>query len=157
MNMKNNSETTNYKAVNLSLLLVTLLILTLFQSQNANAEHDVNGPLYQPKIITGTPSKQDAWPWMAALLIADVQGSAYDRRFCGGTLVAPQWILTAAHCVDEISDIEVFLGEIDLYSRGGETIPVSKIVSHPNYNADTKSIATQRVKTDIPLNLIPNH
>ena len=46
-----------------------------------------------PKIIGGTIAAQNSWPWQ--VLLTD------DYLKCGGSLIANQWILTAAHCTVE--------------------------------------------------------
>lgn len=53
---------------------------------------------YKPnvRIVGGTEAPQGAWPWQAQL--RDIYASR-DEQYCGGTLVAPQWLVTAAHCV----------------------------------------------------------
>merc|ERR1719471_1526045 len=38
-------------------------------------------------IVNGRPAPECAWPWQVHL------------GGCGGTLIAPQWVLSAAHCV----------------------------------------------------------
>ncbi len=58
------------------------------------------------RIIGGRESAPDHWPWQAAIL------NQYREVFCGGTLLAPGWILTAAHCVRK--QLSVRLGEHDL-------------------------------------------
>ena len=45
------------------------------------------------RIVGGTTAQPGDWPWQA--MLKRPRGSS----FCGGTLIAPQWVLTAAHCV----------------------------------------------------------
>ena len=63
-------------------LLAMALVLPLAPSATAEDFH----------IVRGEPAAPGAYPWMAAFLFDGGQG-------CGGSLIRPNWILTASHCV----------------------------------------------------------
>lgn len=46
------------------------------------------------RIVGGTVADVNSWPWQVMLM------DNYGSHFCGGSLVDPYWVVTAAHCVD---------------------------------------------------------
>uniref|UniRef100_A0A674GFW8 Peptidase S1 domain-containing protein n=1 Tax=Taeniopygia guttata TaxID=59729 RepID=A0A674GFW8_TAEGU len=43
------------------------------------------------RVVGGLPAGPGRWPWAVSLQLRG-------RHRCGGTLVTPQWVLSAAHC-----------------------------------------------------------
>ena len=54
-------------------------------------------PSSSSRIVGGSAARVNSWPWQVMLI--RTSGS----QFCGGSLVDPYWVVTAAHCVNGIS------------------------------------------------------
>ncbi|KAK7076697.1 hypothetical protein SK128_018519 [Halocaridina rubra] len=86
-------------------------------------------------IIGGFESLRNAWPWMALLGIKEANGKY--NWFCAGALINDQWILTAAHCLDNMTPEIVRLGEHD-YNDDRDEAPhkdfaIERQIPYPNY------------------------
>ncbi|TRY56323.1 hypothetical protein DNTS_031855 [Danionella cerebrum] len=86
------------------------------------------------RIVGGTTvNSKGVWPWQVSLQYSG-------RHLCGGSIITPQWILTAAHCVNEYSNPRswrVFAGYLtrsEMLSAVGSS--VERIVMH---NFDPKT------------------
>jgi len=53
------------------------------------------------KIVGGHETQPHQYPWLVSLWL-DYAPWQLDQHMCGGTLIAPQYVLTAAHCSKEV-------------------------------------------------------
>lgn len=105
------------------------------------SKHARKNVMAQKSIVNGYTPHPSQWPWMTALIRSEARyrGTEFDRQFCGGVLIAPRVVLTAAHCVDGTTkpeDFQAVLGRRNLNNGGGEKINVSEIRLHPKWDAN---------------------
>jgi hypothetical protein len=103
------------------------------------------------EIVGGQAADPGEYPWQTMLV--DDQGFF----FCGGTLIHPQWVATAAHCTSGAGVHKVVLGahsSFDGNEPTRQTILVKQQVRHPNFNANTfdNDIALLELSTPATLN-----
>ena len=143
-------------------IVVALGAFSLFIPTGASAQREGS---VQPRIVGGHDATISQYPWQAAVVFSPSKagGSAYDRQFCGGSLITSRIVLTAAHCVfdtdpDCISavttcipsdpggdgttkldpgDVDVVLGRTTLSDGGqGAEVGVSGTAYRNNYDPD---------------------
>lgn len=141
-------------------LLLTLTTVARADTQTKGEKADKDLPL----IVGGEEAQPGAWPWMAALgQIFPEAPPDFFAQFCGGSLIAPDLVLTAAHCVvngvtKKPSEIEVLLGGHSLSSSEGERISVAAVMPFPDYPAVSQDfdlallrLATPSAQTPVQL------
>ncbi|KAM7408819.1 hypothetical protein PAMA_002508 [Pampus argenteus] len=100
------------------------------------------------KIVGGSFITIESNPWVAAI---------FSRSFlCGGSLIAPCWVLTAAHCFTDgehtnVKRLSVYLGKSAINDTGDreQKFTVEKLILHQNFNKSNfdNDIALLKIKT----------
>uniref|UniRef100_A0A665UR28 Vitamin K-dependent protein C n=1 Tax=Echeneis naucrates TaxID=173247 RepID=A0A665UR28_ECHNA len=101
-----------------------------------------------PWMVGGEVGKKGESPWQVLLL------NAKGEFHCGGVLIDENWVLTAAHCLDNSLRFRVRLGDYERHRLEGSevTLKVIKYFKHPDYNSRTvdNDIALLRLETPAP-------
>lgn len=99
-------------------------------------------------VVGGQPTGITDSPWVVALSSRDRFGGNRAGQFCGGVVVAPTKVLTAAHCLGRevlggspgrLSDFSVIAGRTSLRGHGGREVRVADTWVNPDYDPSTNS------------------
>ena len=122
------------------MLLAIVLLLVMAASGSVSRAGTTQG-----RIVGGSPAAPASWPFIVNLVAT---GDPMTQPFCGGTLIDPGWVLTAAHCtfnqLDQpvgAGDIEIVIGITNLASPTANTQRIALrgatgIHRHPSYLSD---------------------
>lgn len=89
----------------------------------------------QPAIVGGLPAAAGTWPWLAFV----EYNEAGDAESCSGTVVAPNLVLTAAHCAEDMltgatdaaAGFTVVTGSVDYGDGAGRQLSaVTDVIVH---------------------------
>jgi len=97
-------------------------------------------PNVTPFIVGGEIAAPGAWPWQVAL-VDSWNPNSLSGQFCGGALIDSEWVLTAAHCVQDeqtgqiwpAEDIAAVVGRHSMNSTVGQVIGVAEIIPHAGF------------------------
>ncbi|ATW51029.1 S1 family peptidase [Streptomyces xantholiticus] len=99
-------------------------------------------------VIGGHEVRAGESPWVVALASRDRFGPVRSGQFCGGVVVAPTKVMTAAHCLStavlgkeaaSVRDLHIIAGRSKLVGDGGREVPVRETWVAPQYDPVTNS------------------
>lgn len=115
-----------------------LIVASLALAQASVIDSDVG---ISPYIVGGEDANIEDFPWMVTLYTS---GNSFT---CGGSIIAPNWILTAAHCLP-ISSIQY--GATNRSATGPNKVGVAENIRHPSYVSYSRDdIALLRLSENI--------
>ncbi|XP_045698464.1 ovochymase-2 [Phyllostomus hastatus] len=84
------------------------------------------------RIVGGSQVVKGSYPWQVSL-------KRRQKHICGGTIISPQWVVTAAHCVanrNSASALNITAGKHDLSHTepGEQTLTIESIIIHPYFS-----------------------
>ena len=108
-----------------------LLLLSASTASAGNLRHAKRDLALNNRIIGGDEAREDRYAY--AVSLSDEFG-----HFCGGSLIAEDVVLSAAHCDDRgKGNYNAVVGRHDFDDRDGQALSVKTALPHPDYDGDT--------------------
>ncbi|NXL67039.1 ACRO protein, partial [Chordeiles acutipennis] len=105
------------------------------------------------RVVGGSDAQPGAWPWIVSIQNPRKAGTGH---VCGGSLISPQWVLTAAHCFFTVRDIttwRVVIGATQLTQLGPEAQVrrVKRLLVHEHYVSVSEENDVALLELDQPV------
>ena len=95
--------------------------------------NETSGGASPLRIVGGTTAKASAWPWQIHLAVCGKWYGSLECNICGGSLIHPRFVISAAHCVPDEAAGNIILGASNVAKGGTQRVPVDKWIKHPRW------------------------
>jgi len=125
------------------LFLISSLILNLIIL--VAAEDEV---IIEDRIVGGLTAKRGRYPYMVGMLDGN-------NHYCGATLIAPTWAISAAHCGGYGTHVMIGRSDLNNPMENFERIEIDYEVLHPNYSRNSNKHDVMVVKLKVASKATP--
>lgn len=128
--MPGGADPRRHDAVAAVAVVAALAVIMLVAAVATAAAAPPAGPTARAAVVGGEGAPRGAYPWIVALNVG-----------CGGTLIAPDRVLTAGHCVEDlrVSTLRLYVGAHQRKRGGfrydGLSVQAVDVASHPRYRS----------------------
>ena len=128
------------------------LFKNIFSGSKARHRLGLHDFVENGRIVGGVPAAMEDHPWTVS-----VRKVQLCNHFCGGSLISPRWIVTAAHCMWKKLPWKIFVvaggRSREGRDKGDQAIMVQEVINHKEFNACKRNwwndIALLRLKEDV--------
>ncbi|XP_027700251.1 transmembrane protease serine 12-like [Vombatus ursinus] len=113
--------------------------------------------IQESRIIGGQRAQSGSWPWIVSLQVMIFANQF--THFCGGSLIKKKWVITAAHCLENYRDPQVWravVGVNNLFQspQTSKKMQIDTIIIHPHFIPEKyiNDIALFRLKRAVNFN-----
>lgn len=122
-------------------LIVIFFVVIFFSNRLLSTPTSYKSKAAAPKspsaIVGGGQVDPAEWPFIVKIFTSSKAGTGFEQ--CTGTLIAPNWVLAAGHCVTDLittshsvykpDDVEVYMS----FWQDNPILPVEKVIRHLGY------------------------
>jgi secreted trypsin-like serine protease len=105
------------------------------------------------RIVGGEPATHESWSWAVSLRVSG-------GHICGGSIISPLLIATAAHCIEDITTLTtltILAGSTNVVPSSSNKVyqirSIAQIYKHANYDSDKNINDIALLRLSSPLNM----
>ncbi|XP_037809800.1 collagenase-like [Lucilia sericata] len=121
-------------------------VVKLFNKRNDK----MNIQMQSEAIISGSRAALGQFPWHVIL-----RRDEEDTLLCGGSIISNKWVLTASHCIYNLSSVLLTFGTIDLFNYENN-MTSTKLYTYPDFDAENIINDISLIELPTPLNFTKN-